>query len=155
VARAQTVHTGGITIDTTGFHELAVALRKTKSKAARDYVKAMREAGEITGARARQIAGEHSNTIAATVKVRVAGAQVSVSGGSKTVAIGGLFELGNKGSRSKTTFRHPLFGNWEYPQIQAMHPYLMPAYVETRTETLAAVDKVLVAAFVESGIKAT
>ncbi len=155
MARAQTVRSGGISIDTTGFRELAAALRKTNRKAYRDYRVAMREAGEITASAARKLAGEHSVTIPGTVRVRVARAQVEIRGGSKTVPIGGLFELGNKGSRRKDTFRHPVFGDRDVWVNQPMHPYLYPAYLQTRPATLEAVDKVLVTAFVDSGIEAS
>lgn len=161
MARSTTIRSGGVTIDTSGLRELATALRKTEAKAYKDYRKALRAAGEITAERARSIAAENSTSIPPTVKVRVAGAQVSITGGSKSVPLGGLYELGNTGGAKSAaasrsgTFRHPVFGDRDVWVDQPMHRYLWPAYMETRPATLTAIDGVFIEAFRSSGIEAT
>lgn len=157
--RTTTGQTGGITIRTEGFHELAAALRKTDRKAYLDYRKAMRGVGEIVASEARRTVESVSKTIPPTVKVRVAGAMVSVQGGSKDVPIGGLFELGNTGrARSAAvrlaggTFRHPVFGDRTNWATQKMHPYLYRAQVTTEREWRPLLERVLTAAFEDSGI---
>lgn len=118
--------TGGV--DTHQLKEFVRDLRRTYPVAAKGLRENLRAAGEIVAVEARKKAGEHSKSIPPTIRTSVYGSSVSVKAGNKSNALAALYEVGNKGDGGKSdTFRHPLFGNWTYPQDQLRYPFLAPA----------------------------
>ena len=99
----------------------------------------LRGAGELIAVDAKANISPYSKSIPSTIKVRISKTRVSVVAGGQGVAIGGLFELGNKGrgkSRAASRagrFRHPVFGNREVWVNQDMHPYLLRAAETNKT----------------------
>jgi len=136
---SRTLHTG-MAVDTSELKNLAKYLRQSQRKANKDFRRGLRAAGELIAVEARARASEHSTTIPATIKTRVAGATVSVQAGSNTVPIAALFEEGNTGGKSgkkSGTFRHPVFGRNDDPWVsQPMHPYLVEAGAAKNREAL-------------------
>lgn len=126
-------------IDTTDLHDLAKALRKAAPELSKDLRTDLRKAGAIVATEAKKKASEHSKSIPPTIKLRAAGATVAVSAG-KGVPLAGLYELGNKGGKPGS-FRHPLFGDWSYPQVQKGYPFLAVAAEATIVETEKAVGE--------------
>lgn len=144
-----TLRTGSVSVDTTEFRAFAKALRKVAPDVNVAMRKRLRSAGEIVATEARSRAS-FSKTIPPTIKVRVASTTVSVIAGNASVPIAGLMERGNAGSRGKDTFRHPLWGSWEWnggptkaksgdPRVQTMHPFLRPALVARETAAVAVI----------------
>ena len=135
--RTVTVRTGGIGVDTRDFRNVANALRRAAPQTYKALRSDLREAGMIVAEEAKSIAGEFSEKIPPTVKVRVASTTVSVVAGGKNAPTAGLFELGNTGSSKSAAasrrgqFRHPVFGNKEVWVDQDMHPFLTPAAERT------------------------
>lgn len=153
MARNTTVtERSGKALNTTAYHDAAKALRLGAKHLNRELRKQLRAGGEIMAIEARKIAGEHSEKIPPTIKVRVAGATVAVVAGGAKAPVAGLFELGNKGkgksqaASRRGTFRHPVFGNRENWVNQEMHPFLRPAAETTLPEAqekiLQALDEV-------------
>lgn len=121
----------GVGIDTRSFSGFARALRKAAPELDSGLKLRLRAAGHIVADEASEDIARVSIQVPPTVKVRVAGAGVSVIAGGST-PLAGLFELGNQGSGGDT-FRHPVFGNASIFVDQAMHPFLGPA-VENHAE---------------------
>lgn len=71
--------------------------------------------------------------IAPTVTSRFIGVRVS----KKRAPHGGLYERGNKGSRS-ATFRHPVFGNRGIWRTEPVRPFLAPAVEAMRPKAIPA-----------------
>jgi hypothetical protein len=118
----------GKALDTREYRNAAKALRKSAKITSKALRKHLRAAGVIMAVEAQHIAGEHSESIPPTVKVRVAGATVSVQAGGIKAPIAGLFELGNQGQKdSKGHFRHPVFGDSDVWVTQRGYPFLRPA----------------------------
>ena len=82
-------------------------------------------ADEVAGAARANLSGA-STTIPPSIKVHASGSSISIVAGVAGSPLAGLLELGNVGSRSATTFRHPVFGHNTWV-AQPMHPYLGPA----------------------------
>lgn len=134
MARHTTTERTGKAIDTRAYRDAAKALRQGAKHLNRELRKELRAAGEIMAVEARKVAGEHSETIPPTIKVRVAGATVSVQAGGAKAPIAGLFELGNKGRASRgKTFRHPVFNTGVWVE-QPRHRFLEPAAEKTLPE---------------------
>jgi hypothetical protein len=101
----------------------------------------LREAGALVAEEAKSNVGHYSSSIPPTIKVRTSGTTVSVV--AKGV-LASLFEFGNKGSGSSGgSFRHPLFGNWDYPQEQPMHPFLSKAMKDKGEEAVSLILEAL------------
>lgn len=129
----------GIGMDTTAFRKVAKALRSSAPELAKELRVGLRVAGEIVASDARSRAEEASKTIPPSIKVRVSGFTVAVVAGGDGVPLAGLMELGNKGAKNATTFKHPVFGKWRTSTPpQDMHPYLTPAAQAHDTEFEAA-----------------
>ena len=151
MARNQTVtvRTGGSGIDTRDFRNVVKVLRKASPQSARELRKNLRSAGVIVAAKAKEIAGEHSEKIPPTIKVRVSSTTVAVVAGGKDAPTAGLFELGNTGGSKSAAasrrgeFRHPVFGHREVWVKQEMHPFLAPAAESTAPEFTAKVEETL------------
>lgn len=132
MARRVTVAGGGFGIDTREFKNMVRALRQAQPEITRHLRSDLRAAGELVAEDARRRAGEHSTTIAATIKVRTVNAAVAVEAGGGDSPLAGLFELGNAGKGSSQTpskggtFRHPVYGRDVWVE-QQMHPFLQPA----------------------------
>lgn len=94
--------------------------------------------GAVVAEDAKSRAREVSSSVADTIKVRVAGMNVSVVAGGGANALAGLLELGNLGGDDQDFFRHPVFGDMNWWEDQAMHPYLSPALASHITEVDAA-----------------
>jgi hypothetical protein len=119
-----------------GFSPVIRAIRKWEPEVRKQLRKELRASGQMIVAGSRLLAGAHSTTIPATIKVRTRiqsrKAEIEIRAGSAEVPIAGLFELGNKGgSKSQAAtgrgqFRHPLFGDREQWVNQDMHPFLAP-----------------------------
>jgi len=147
--RTVTARTGGVGIDVSDFHGMVRDLRRARPELSRSLRRRLRRAGLLVAVHAREIAEQHSKRIPPTIKVRVAGATVSIVGGSEDVPIGPLFELGNTSRKSaaaseRGVFRHPVYGNRDRWVNQDMHPYLAPAVLEhlpeVEREVAAALD---------------
>jgi hypothetical protein len=145
MARSHTsTERSGQAVDTREYRNAAKALKKSAKLTSRELRKKLREGGEIMAIAARTIASEHSEKIPPTIKVRVAGATVSVQAGGAKAPIAGLFELGNQGRKGGgKTFRHPVFGNREQWVEQPMHPFLKPAAEITLPEAQRQIRKAL------------
>lgn len=85
--------------------------------------------GEEIKVAAQEKAKEHSTSIPPTLRTEPRPGAVAVIAGGANVPLAEIYELGNKGrgGRSSKTFKHPLFGDWSYPQIQPRYPFLRPA----------------------------
>jgi len=147
--RTVTARTGGRGIDVSDFRDMVRDLRRARPELNKSLRRRLRRAGLIVAATAREIAAQHSERIPPTIKVRVAGATVSIVGGSEDAPIGPLFELGNTSRKSaaasaRGVFRHPVYGNRDRWVNQPMHPYLAPAVAthlpEVEREVVAALD---------------
>lgn len=136
----RTVSTGGITFDTHEYRAFARELRKAEPELAAKLRTQLRTSGAIIGDEAKLRASEFSSSIAATIRVRVAGLTVTVVAGGKNVPIAALEEAGNKGLRTTGhSFKHPVFGNRKVWVEQPMHPYLVPAFEHHQEKFEAAV----------------
>lgn len=137
-----------------GFAPSIHAIAKWDKELRNELRKELRASGEMVAAGARLLADAHSTSISPTIKVRTRiqsrKAEVEIKAGGGKVPIAGLFELGNKGSKSASAtrggrFRHPVFGNKSNWVDQDMHPYMGPT-VKLREAAVtrrigAAVDK--------------
>jgi hypothetical protein len=114
-----------------GFAPKIRAIKRWQPEVRKELIKELRAAGEMIAGGARLLADAHSTKISATIKVRTRTAtkkaEVEIKAGNQEVPEAGLLELGNKGSRNKEKFRHPVFGDKSHWVEQPMHPYLAPA----------------------------
>lgn len=143
MARSETVR-NGFGIDTRDMKAFTRALRKASPAVARDMRRHLREAGELVAGEARKRAEEHSQSIASTIKVRTAGATVAVVAGGPDAPLAALYEIGNKGGGSGSTFRHPVYGHNDQPWVeQPRFPFLAPSAAEKSAEVLDLVGETL------------
>lgn len=92
---------------------------------------------ELTEA-AKQIAGQHSSTVADTISMKPLPGMVVITAGADDVPIAALWEKGNKGTKDSARaqgvwFRHPVFGGDTWVQ-QRRFPFLRPALEADRRE---------------------
>ena len=96
-----------------GFAPVIKAIKKWEPEVRKQLRKELQASGNMIAAGSRLLAGAHSTTIPATIKVRTRiqsrKVEVEIRAGSAEVPIAGLYELGNKGSGKSETFRHPVF----------------------------------------------
>lgn len=93
---------------------------------------------------ARVIAGQHSQTVAGTIRMRTVPGMVIVTVGNEETPIAALWELGNKGTRDSNQvqgvyFRHPVFGGDAWVS-QRRFPMLRPAQQALRKEIKRRMD---------------
>ena len=137
------LHTG-MGIDTRDWASFTKALRKGAPDIAKQLKIGLRVAGQIVADKAEEIIDPFSSVIGPSIKVRVAGAGVSVvAGGGSASPLAGLFEQGNKGRGGSDTFRHPVFGNKNIWVTQPTHPFLAPALLEKLADVEVAVTAAL------------
>src|ERR1035437_6585117 len=86
----------GIQFEGKGLKDLTRDLRLAARSVRREVDIALLEIGVGIAGNAKRIAGEHSQTISATIKMRAVPGMVIVSAGSEGVPIAALVELGNK-----------------------------------------------------------
>ncbi len=142
MAGTQTLRTG-IGLDTRDFAEFARTLRKAAPELNKALRLRLRSAGEIVADEARTRILPFSSSVPPSIKVRTAGAGVSVIAGGPKAPLGGLFELGNRGSRGGDVWKHPVFGHRAVWVEQAMHPYLAPALEAKIPDVEVAVNEAL------------
>jgi len=144
-----TITSGSAGIDLRDFHSMVKGLRKAKPELNKELRKGLRAAGVLIAEEAKTIAGQHSNSIPPTIRVRTAGATVAILAGTADVPLAVLYEIGNTGKgrvqapSHKSTFRHPVFGNREVWVEQDRHPFLEPAAVLHAAEAERMVVKAL------------
>lgn len=145
--RSTPVHQG-FGVDARDFKLFARALRAAQRDLYKDVQAELRAIGQIVADEGKALVEPYSETIPPTIKVRLSYATVSVIAGGSSVAIAGLYELGNKGkggSRS-STFRHPVFGDRSNWVEQPRHPFLAPALAnklpEVESRSTATLDRI-------------
>ena len=135
----ETVRTG-TGINVTGLKPFIRACRKSSRIAAVRLREEMRAAGTIVAEEAKNRAGEHSQTIPPTIKVRVRNLTVMVEAG-QGVPLAALYEVGNAGGGHPGSFRHPVWGHDVFVE-QTGYPFLTPAVNAKQLEVQTAVLKV-------------
>lgn len=127
---------GVYVFDGKNLDDFALRLRERADRVTREVLVAMEEIGEEIEREAKEIAKRSSSTIPETIRHEVIPGALRIRGGSPQVAIGGIFEMGNKGGHVRDkTFRHPVFGNPKVWVEQEKHPYLRPARALNRRQT--------------------
>jgi hypothetical protein len=124
-------------VDVSDFAGLARKMREAKSTFRPDLLRRLRAVGEIVATDARGRAGQWSESIPPSIKVRIRGLTITVQAGGQGVPLAGLFELGNKKAASEPgMFKAPNFppkgsqgqGAFVFGgHFQPMHPFLGPA----------------------------
>lgn len=114
--------------------ELGRDLRRAADDFRRETDWTLAQVGVELMTAAKAIAGQHSSTVAETIRMKAAPGVVIISAGNDNVPIAALWESGNKGSKADTAsvqgvwFRHPLFGKNDEPWVnQRRYPFLRPA----------------------------
>ena len=126
-------------MDLAGF---AKALRKGSRELNKNLSSELRQAGEVVAMRGRELAG--SDRIAGSIHVVRKGYNVAITAGGKDAPEAALREAGNPGaSPTKSTFKHPVFGNRSVWVEQAKHPFLMPAFLASREKVLNLMKKAM------------
>ena len=120
-----------LVFDGAGLDELARDLRAAARDFRRETDRTLAKIGAELYALAKQIAGEHSSTVAGTIRLRALPGMIVISAGSDAVPIAALWELGNKGTHNSgrvqgVWFRHPVFGRDVWVN-QRRYPFLRPA----------------------------
>lgn len=133
-------------IDTRDFHKFAAALRRGSPVAAKELRLNLRGAGEIV---AKKVRDKAPGSIKGSVKVRAAGASVTVTAGNngKWWAI----PIENKG---RGNVSHPTFGHDPITNKNSHPAFFHPAVEESRPELEAAALDALVTA-IESVVAET
>ncbi|MGH7721506.1 MAG: hypothetical protein ACRENL_01555 [Candidatus Dormibacteria bacterium] len=114
-------------LDIHDFAAFAVALRRAEPLIGHELTARLRAVGHLVADEAKAISGQFSVQIPPTISVHVQKSVVSVEAGGGGLAIAGLLEVGNQGSRGADSFRHPVFGDKAVIVEQPTHPYLAPA----------------------------
>lgn len=120
-------------INASEFRKAARALRLAQPMLYAELGRSLKEAGNAVANDARVISGEHSESIPETIRVKRRGLAVAVVAGGADVPIAGLYELGNKGGKSGSTFRHPVYGKDVWVD-QPRFPFLAPAGRQNRAK---------------------
>lgn len=112
--------------------------------------KTLKMAGNLIAEDARALVSPHSSTVPPSIKVRMRKTSITVQAGGAGIPMAGLLEMGNRGNKSKTSFRHPVYGTDTWVE-QPMHPYLLRA----TTKNIATIERfegeIVAAAFREIG----
>jgi hypothetical protein len=100
---------------------------------AKEFLNALKDAGEIVAIEARKKAnafpGKHRTTrISSSIKVRRRGTVVKIQAGGPGAPEAGPLEFGSQGNNGQ--LRHPLFGDYDNWHSQPSHPFLAPAAEE-------------------------
>ena len=138
-------------VRTIGFKQLAAAMAVAVPLAIRTNLQvAFLAAGNIVAEQAMENISPYATSVADSIKVRMSGlASVRVVSGGNGLDIAGLMELGNKGSKGSSTFRHPVFGNSNVGISQPTHPYLAPALASKADEVEILIEDALDVAIAE------
>lgn len=136
-------------IDLREFRKLTRDLKDFKPD--KQVKKALRTAGLLIADDAGRIVSPYSSTVPASIKVRLRKTSISVVAGGENVPMAGLLEMGNRGRRSKATFRHPVFGDQGTWVSQPMHPFLLVATRKNERGIERFEGQIVAAAFREAG----
>jgi hypothetical protein len=122
-------------------------LAKTDMVMRKALPKRLREAAKPVADQAKANAAAISPRIKIGTRVKLngrAGASVKVIGRSPSnPPLAGLLERGNKGARSTSSFRHPVYGNTSTWVVQPTQPYLQPALEAKANEATAKAAEVI------------
>lgn len=114
------------------FEVLSRQLHDAAEMYERDLTPTMGGIGKLVATTAQGIAGQKSEKVAETIKSRTIPAAAVIEAGNADTPIAALWQVGNKGSRDKTHFRHPVFGRKDVWVEQPMFRYLTEALRVTR-----------------------
>jgi hypothetical protein len=142
-----------ISVNADDFRNFQRTLKRMDKDISRELNKELRKviASTIVPA-ARSNAGWSSripSAIKPTVGVRNIGARVA----SKQAPHGRAYEGLQKGLRSNSHFRHPVFGNRQVWVSQATRPFLAPAFEENAGEAVKAAEEAIQSAARAAGFK--
>jgi hypothetical protein len=127
-----------IHVDGEGFRRFQRDLKAMEPALAKDLKKELRGVLESKIAPTARSNASWSTRIPRAIKPKVTNREIALRVDSKAAPHGRPFEGLQRGLRSNSSFRHPLFGNKKFWFQQSTRPYLAPAFLSNHDEAVKA-----------------